>query len=315
MMRGPEVRGITEFILLGFTDHPHLQLTLFTVFLLIYVITMVWNLGMIVLIRIEPQLHTPMYFFLGNLSLVDLCYSSAISPKMLVDLLSENGRISYNACAIQLYIFASCADVDCVLLAVMAYDRYVAVCNPLLYTVTMSQRLCKQLVAGAYIIGIIDSLIHTCCAFRLSFCGSNVINHFFCDLPPLLELSCSDTHVNEIVLFAFVGCIVASSIVIVLFSYAYILVTILRMHCAAGRRKAFSTCTSHLMAFGIFHGTIIFMYFRHRSSYSMDQDKWTSLFYTVVIPMLNPLIYSLRNKDVKDALKKALSRIIGFLRE
>ncbi|XP_062974424.1 olfactory receptor 5AR1-like [Elgaria multicarinata webbii] len=295
---------ITEFILQGLTDNPKMQLPLFTIFLLVYIVTVIGNLVMIVLICVEPQFHNPMYFFLWNLSFADLCYCTAIAPKMLVDLLVENKRISYNACALQMFLFGFSGDVDCLLLALMAYDRYVAICNPLLYSVIMSEKVCRQLITLVYVIGMMDSLLHTCCTFRLSFCRSNVINHFFCDVPPLLVLSCSDTSINEILLFTFGGCIVASSIGMIFVSYVYILGTILRMRSAEGRRKAFSTCASHLMAVGIFHGTILFMYFRPSSSYSMDQDKWASVFYTVVIPMLNPLIYSLRNKDVKDALQK-----------
>ncbi|KAM6465796.1 olfactory receptor 5AR1-like [Liasis olivaceus] len=301
--------AITEFILLGFTDNPKMQLILFMIFLLVYVITVIGNLGMIMLIYAEPQLHNPMYFFLGNLSFVDLCYSSAIAPKMLVDFYAESKKISYNGCVIQLFVFALFANVECLLLALMAYDRYVAICNPLLYSVIMSKRLCQELMAIAYFIGIVNSMINTSCTFRLSFCRSNIINHFFCDEPPLLILSCSDTYISEIVIFAFVGCIEGSSIGMILVSYAYILGTVLRMRSAEGRYKAFSTCASHLTAVGIFHGTILFMYFRPSSSYSMDQDKWASLFYTVVIPMLNPLIYSLRNKEVKDALTKSLGNI------
>uniref|UniRef100_A0A670IV12 Olfactory receptor n=1 Tax=Podarcis muralis TaxID=64176 RepID=A0A670IV12_PODMU len=280
---------VTEFILLGFTDDPEMQLPLFMLFLLIYVITVIWNVGMIVLICAEPQLHNPMYFFLGNLSFADLCYSSAIAPKMLADLLVETKRISFNACAIQLYILSFFVDVDCLLLALMAYDRYMAICNPLHYSVLMSKRVCGRLMAMAYFIGMADAMIHTCCTFQLPFCKSNIINHFFCDEPPLLLLSCSDTYNNELMVFIFFGCILASSIGMVLVSYIYILGTIVRMRSAE--------------AVGIFHGTMLFVYFRPSSSYSLDQDKWASVFYTVVIPMLNPLIYSLRNKDVKAAVE------------
>nr|XP_056708004.1 olfactory receptor 1019-like [Euleptes europaea] len=300
---------LADFELLGFTDNPQMQLPLFLMFLLIYIVTIIWNLGMIVLICGESQLHNPMYFFLGNLSFVDLCYSSVIAPKMLSDLLSKSKRISYNACAIQMYTFGFLADVECLLLAVMAYDRYVAICNPLLYTVIMSKKVCKHLMAVAYLVGMVDSMIHTCNTFRLSFCRSNVINHFFCDIPPLLALSCSDTYVNEIVMFAFIGFIIGSSIGMILVSYTYILSTIMRMSSAEGRQKAFSTCASHITAVGIFHGTMLFMYFRPSSSYSLDQDKWVSMFYTVVIPMLNPLIYSLRNNDVKKALMRVIQKL------
>ncbi|CAM5117982.1 unnamed protein product, partial [Eretmochelys imbricata] len=201
----------TEFILSGLTVGPEMQVPLFGVFLLIYGITLVGNAGMILLIRIDPQLHTPMYFFLSNLSFCDLCYSSIISPKMLLNFLAERKSISYTACAVQMYLFYVFSDVECLLLAVMAYDRYVAICNPLLYTVTMSRHLCKQLVAGVYAVGLVDSMIYACFTFQLSFCSSNIINHFYCDIPPLLALSCSDTHINEIVMFTLVCCIILSS--------------------------------------------------------------------------------------------------------
>ncbi|XP_013927178.1 PREDICTED: olfactory receptor 1019-like [Thamnophis sirtalis] len=301
--------AFTEFILQGLTDNPKMQLVLFTVFLLIYIITVLGNVGMILLICTKPQLHKPMYYFLGNLSFVDLCCASTIAPKMLVDLLNERKRISYNGCVTQLFVFAILADAECLLLAVMAYDRYVAICNPLLYPTVMSKKACQQMITLAYFTGLLDSMIQTSCTFQLSFCGSNVINHFFCDEPPLLMLSCSDTYISEILLFTFVGFVEASSIGMILVSYVYILTTILRMRSAEGRHKAFSTCASHLTTVGIYHGTILFMYFQPNSSYSMDQDKWASMFYTVVIPMLNPLIYSLRNKEVKDALPKSLGRI------
>ncbi|XP_073206656.1 olfactory receptor 5G9-like [Lepidochelys kempii] len=303
---------VTEFLLSGLTDRPELQVPLFVLFLVIYIVTLVGNLGMIVLIKIDSRLHTPMYFFLGNLSFSDLCYSSIISPRMLLNFLAESKRISYNACAVQMYLFGTFGHVDCLLLAVMAYDRYVAICNPLLYTVTMSRWLCHQLVAGVYAVGLLDSMVHTVFTFCLSFCSSNAINHFLCDVPPVLSLSCSDTRVNEIVMFASTGCLVVSSIVIILLSYAYIIITILRIRSAEGRRKAFSTCTSHLTAVAMFHGSLLFMYFRPSTSYSLDTDKIASVFYTVVIPMLNPLIYSLRNKEVKDAHWKVMHKLLTF---
>ncbi|XP_007444546.1 olfactory receptor 1019-like [Python bivittatus] len=303
---------ITEFILQGFTDNPKMQLVLFMVFLSVYAITVFGNLGMILLICAQPQLHKPMYYFLGNLSVVDLCCSSTIAPKMLSDLLSATKRISYSACATQLFLFEMLADAECFLLAVMAYDRYVAICNPLLYSAMMSKKACQQLLTAVYFTGLLDSMIHTSSTFQLSFCSSNIINHFFCDEPPLLILSCSDTYINEIMLFISVSFVEATSVSMILVSYIYILVTVLRMRSAEGRHKALSTCASHLTAVGIFHGTILFMYFRPTSSYSMDQDKWASLFYTVVIPMLNPLIYSLKNKEVKDAATKSVGNIWIF---
>nr|XP_036867585.1 olfactory receptor-like protein OLF2 [Manis javanica] len=306
-MAADNCTGVTDFIFQGLSGRQDVQQGLFVLFLLVYGITVVANLGMILLVKVDPRLHSPMYYFLSNLSFCDVSYSSTVSPKMLADFLSEQKKIPYNLCAIQMYFFCAFADVECLLLAVMAYDRYVAICNPLLYTVAMPRRLCIQLVAIVYMEGLVDSAIHTCYTFRLLFCNSNIINHFFCDVPPLLALSSSDTSINEILLFIFSSCVVGLSIMTVLLSYSYILTTILRMTSAEGRRKAFSTCASHLTAVAIFHGTLLFMYFRPSSSYSMDTDKVASVFYTVVIPMLNPLIYSLRNKDVKGALKKAMS--------
>uniref|UniRef100_A0A8C3T8U9 Olfactory receptor n=1 Tax=Chelydra serpentina TaxID=8475 RepID=A0A8C3T8U9_CHESE len=299
----------TEFILLGLTDRPELLVPLFAVFLLIYGITLVGNGGMILLITIDPRLHTPMYFFLRYLSFCDLCFSSLISPKMLLNFLAERKSISYTACAVQMCLSIAFTDVECLLLAVMAYDRYVAICNPLLYTVTMSRKLCKQLVAAAYAVGLVDSVINTCFTFQLSFCSSN-INHFFCDIPPLLALSCSDTRINEFVMFAFACSIILSSFVSVLLSYVYIISTILQIRSAEGRHKAFSTCSFHLTAVALYFGTLLFMYLRPSSSYSMDTDKVASVFYTLVIPMLNPLIYSLRNTEVKDALRKEMNKLL-----
>ncbi|XP_028370797.1 olfactory receptor 1052-like [Phyllostomus discolor] len=296
----------TDFILLGLSSRWDVQQGLFVLFLLVYGITVIANLGMILLISTEPRLHTPMYYFLSNLSFCDVCYSSSVSPKMLADFLSQQKKIEYNLCMLQMFFYGVFADVDCVMLSVMAYDRYVAICNPLLYTVTMSRGVCIQLVATAYIAGFVDIIIFIYCTTRLSFCKSNIINHFFCDVPPLLALSTSDTTTIEIAMTVSCICIVGSSLITVLLSYSYIITTIFRMKSAAGKRKAFSTCASHLTAVAIFYGTLFFMYFQPSSSYPMGTDKVPSLFYSVVIPMLNPLIYSLRNKDVKGALKKAV---------
>ncbi|XP_068845040.1 olfactory receptor 5W2-like [Capricornis sumatraensis] len=301
--------SLTEFIFLGITDNTENKVILFTMVLLVYLINLLANLGMITLIRMDPQLHTPMYFFLSHLSFCDLCYSTAIGPKMLVDMFAKNKSISFCGCALQFLVFCIFADSECLLLAVMAYDRYKAISSPLLYTVSMSSRVRSLLVAGVYLVAMADALIHTTLAFRLCFCGSNVINHFFCDLPPLFLLSCSDIQVNELVLFIVFGFIELSTISGVLVSYCYIILSVLKIHSAEGRFKAFSTCTFHLTAVAIFQGTLLFMNFRPSSSYSLDQDKMTSLFYTLVIPMLNPLIYSLRNNDVKEALEKLKNKL------
>uniref|UniRef100_UPI003D7FA46B olfactory receptor family 5 subfamily AP member 1 n=1 Tax=Equus caballus TaxID=9796 RepID=UPI003D7FA46B len=296
--------AVTEFVLLGFRNYPELQCLLFMVFLVIYMITLFGNLGMILLIKIDSRLHTPMYFFLSNLALVDFCYSSVITPNMLVNFWVENPVISFNECVTQFFFFGSFAGIEGFLLAVMAYDRYMAICKPLLYTVTMSPDLNVLLVLATYLAGFINAAIHTRLTFQLSFCRSNIINHFFCDTPPLLRLSCSDTHVNEVFNFAFASFNELSCLLTIVISYLYILISILRIQSAEGRHKAFSTCASHLMVVTIFFGTILFMYLCPSSSYSMEQDKVVSVFYTVVIPMLNPFIYSLRNKEVKASLGK-----------
>ncbi|XP_053142911.1 olfactory receptor 1019-like [Hemicordylus capensis] len=299
---------VTEFIFLGFTDNPHLEIALFAVFLFIYVANVVGNVGMILLIIVDEQLHTPMYFFLCQLSLVDLGYSTAIAPRMLADFLRPRKVISFSSCATQFAFFVGFVDAECYVLAAMAYDRYVAICRPLHYTTVMSKQVCLVLVIGSYIAGLISLVSHTSLTFSLDFCGSNIINHFFCEIPPLLALSCSDTYVSEILLFSLCGFIEFSTILIILISYLFIFAAILRIHSAEGRCKAFSTCASHLTGVTLFYGTVMFMYLRPTSSYSLDQDKWASVFYTVVIPMLNPLIYSLRNKDVKEAIKRVISK-------
>ncbi|XP_053254932.1 olfactory receptor 5AS1-like [Podarcis raffonei] len=313
MVKGNQTT-VTEFILLGFTDHQETQVVLFVLFLAIYVATLVGNIGIMTLIWISPSLHSPMYFFLNNLAFLDLSYSSAITPKMLASFLTGRKTISLAGCIAQMYLFASFADAECLLLAAMAYDRYMAICNPLLYPVLMSRKVCVWLVAGSYLTGGTSSFMHTYFTFRLSFCNSNVINHFFCDIPPLLALSCSNTHFNEILLFALCGFIQTSTFVFILISYACILCTILRIHSAEGRHKAFSTCTSHLTAVTLYYGTLLFTYLRPSSSYALDTDKIISVFYTVIFPMLNPLIYSLRNEEVKDTLGKILQRKVMVLR-
>ncbi|KAM5317644.1 olfactory receptor 5D18 [Glossophaga mutica] len=294
----------TTFTLLGFSDYPELQVPLFLIFLAIYSVTVVGNIGMIVIIKVNPKLHTPMYFFLSHLSFVDFCYSSIVAPKALVNLVVEDRTISFQECVVQFFFFCTFVVTESFLLAVMAYDRFVAICNPLLYTVAMSQTLCATLVVGSYAWGVVCSLILSCSAIKLSFQGSNTINHFFCEFSSLLSLSCSNTHVNQLLLFVFATFNEVSTLLIILTSYVFILVTVLKMRSASGRRKAFSTCASHLTAITIFHGTILFLYCVPNSKNSRHTVKVVSVFYTVVIPMLNPLIYSLRNKDVKDTVSK-----------
>uniref|UniRef100_A0A8B9RSJ9 Olfactory receptor n=1 Tax=Accipiter nisus TaxID=211598 RepID=A0A8B9RSJ9_9AVES len=292
----------SEFILLGFTNREDLQVTYFVLFLAIYVVTLIGNLGVIMLIRTDSCLHTPMYFFLSHLSLLDICYSSTIIPQTLLNFVVEK-VISFVRCATQLFSFATCATTECYVLAAMAYDRYMAICNPLLYSVVMSQRLCVGMLAGAYLAGVISSTIHTVSIFRLPFCRSKRINHFFCDGPPLLALSCSDTHVNEVMVSAVVGFNVLSTTVFILVSYLSVLSTVLRIRSVAGRHKAFSTCASHLVSIALYYGSSLFMYLRPGSRPSLEHGELVSMCYTVLTPTLNPLIYSLRNKEVKEALR------------
>ncbi|XP_049635733.1 olfactory receptor 1002-like [Suncus etruscus] len=299
---------VVEFFFMGLTNHFQIQVVLFVLFLLVYLVTLLGNLGMIVLIWMSPRLHTPMYFFLSHLSFVDICSSSVIGPKMLTDIFMEKKVISFFGCAAQIWFFGQLVVTECFLLASMAYDRYIAICKPLLYTLVMTQTVCVQLVVGPYTLGIISTLTHTTFTFRLPYCGPNLINHFFCDLLPVVSLACADTRVNKFLLFILAGALGVLSGVIILVSYIYIVITILRIRSAEGRRKAFSTCSSHLTAVSILYGTLFFIYVRPSSSFSLDINKVVSVFYTAVIPMLNPLIYSLRNKEVKDSFRRTFAR-------
>ncbi|KAM4845609.1 olfactory receptor 8K3-like [Thomomys bottae] len=300
---------VREFILMGITDRPELQAPLFTLFLLIYGVSMVGNLGMVILTTVDSRLQTPMYFLLRHLALTDLGYSTAVGPKMLVNFVVDQNTISYNFCATQLGFFLLFIGSELFILSAMSYDRYVAICNPLLYTVIMSQRVCWVLVAVPYLYCTFMSLLVTIKIFTLSFCGYNVVNHFFCDCIPLLSLICSDTHEVELIIMMFAAFDLISSLLFVLVSYLLILTAILKMNSAEGRRKAFSTCGSHLTVVTVFYGTLIFMYVQPKSSHSIDTDKLPSIFYTLIIPMLNPLIYSLRNKDVKCALQRTWKKV------
>ncbi|KAM3926837.1 olfactory receptor 5AP2-like [Leptodactylus fuscus] len=271
-----------------------------------YLITVAGNLGIILLIVTDTQLHSPMYFFLSNLAFIDFWYSSGIAPKMLVDLVTVEKSISYIGCACQMYFFIALGSTESFLLAAMAFDRYTAICNPLLYLRIMTRMKCLQLLSGSYVAvaGFLHSLIQTCCTFRLSFCGSHLIRHFLCDIPPLLKLSCSDTTVNELILSFFASLVTVISIVVIVLSYASILHAVFRSNSSTGRHKAFSTCGSHFICVILFYSTILFMYLRPSSVYSLEQDRIVSVVYTLIIPMLNPIIYSLRNREMKLALKR-----------
>ncbi|XP_064145203.1 olfactory receptor 5AL1-like [Loxodonta africana] len=306
--------AVTEFILLGLTDNPDLQAILFSVFLVIYFVSVLGNLGLIVLIQISPQLHTPMYFFLKHLAFIDFSFTSSVTPNTLVNFLCEVKSITFYACATQVCCFITFGVCEFSLLSIMAYDRYVAVCNPLLYVILMPRKLCFQLVVITYVYAFTVALVQTVVTFCLSFCDSNMVNHFYCDDIPLVALACSDTQVKELMLLIIAGFNTLFSLLIVLVSYGFIVLAILRIHSAEGGQKAFSTCVSHLTSITIFYGTIIFMYLRPKSSHSLITDKVASVFYVVVIPMLNPLIYSLRNQEIKNALRRIIEKLCLVIR-
>ncbi|XP_054999043.1 olfactory receptor 8K3-like [Sorex araneus] len=303
---------LKEFILLGITDSPELQAPLFVLFLIIYMITLVGNLSMVILTKVDPRLQTPMYLFLRHLALTDLGYSTAVGPKMLVNFLVEQNTIPFYFCATQMAFFIMFIINELFILATMSYDRYVAICKPLLYTVIMSQRLCLVLVAIPYLYSTCVSLLITIKIFNSSFCGYNVVSYFYCDCLPLLSLLCSNTYEIQLIIMSLSVFNSIFTLLVLVLSYLLILIAILRMKSAEGRRKAFSTCASHLTVVTVFYGTLIFMYVKPKSSPSFDTDKMASIFYTLIIPMLNPLIYSLRNKDVKCALQKMWTKLCSM---
>ncbi|XP_013203163.1 olfactory receptor 494-like [Microtus ochrogaster] len=302
--------AVTEFILLGLTDDPVLKVILFTIILCIYLVTVSGNLSTTLLIRVSSQLHHPMYFFLSHLAFTDIGLSSSVTPNMLVNFLVNQRTISYLGCFIQFSSAAFWGAIECFLLAAMAYDRFIAICNALLYSTKMSTQVCIQLVAGSYIGGFLNSSTFSLSFLTFVFCGPNRINHFFCDFTPLVELSCSYDSVLIVLDTFCAGSIVLITGFVIAVSYTYILITILKMRSTEGRHKAFSTCTSHLTAVTLYYGTVTFIYVMPKSSYSTDQNKVLSVFYMVVIPMLNPLIYSLRNNEIKGALNRQLHKKI-----
>ncbi|KAM9767653.1 LOW QUALITY PROTEIN: olfactory receptor 8K5-like [Dama dama] len=297
--------SLTEFILMGVTK-PELQAPLFGVFLIIYKITVVGNLGMIILTEVDSRLHTPMYFFIKHLAFIDLGNSTVICPKMLVNFVVDQNTISYYACATQMAFFLMFIISEFFILSAMAYDRYLAIYNPLLYNVIMSQRLCYMLVGIPYLYSSFQALMFTIKIFTLTFCGSNVISHFYCDDIPLLLMLCSNAQEIELLIILFSAFNLISSLLVILMSYILILIAVFQMCSAESRKKAFSTCGSHLMVVVVFYGSLLFMYMQPNSTHSFDTDKMASVFYTLVIPMFHPLIYSLRNKEVKNAFQRVL---------
>uniref|UniRef100_A0A8C2WAM4 Olfactory receptor n=1 Tax=Chinchilla lanigera TaxID=34839 RepID=A0A8C2WAM4_CHILA len=299
--------SVTSFVLVGFSEYPHLQTLLFLVFLTIYTVTLLGNLGIIVVRKINSKLHTPMYFFLSHLSFLDICYSSVFTPKLLEILVVQDRSISFRGCMTQFFFGCACVFTEMFMLAVMAYDRFVAVCNPLLYTVAMSPKLCALLVAGTYMWGGLCSVTITYSLVQLSYCEYNILNHFACEYSALLSVSCSDPFFSKMICLIISIVSEAGSLLITLASYVVIVVTIIRMPSKGGLQKAFSTCASHLTAISIFHGIILLLYCVPSSKSSWLLVKVATVLYTVMIPMLNPLIYSLRNKDVKDTLRRLIT--------
>ncbi|XP_076987767.1 olfactory receptor 10AG1-like [Tamandua tetradactyla] len=299
---------LREFVLLGFADIPRLQWFLFGLFLVIYIIILLGNGTIFLITKLDATLQTPMYFFLANFSFLEICYASVTIPRILINLGTQRRRISLVACATQMYFVLMLGGTECFLLAVMAYDRYVAICDPLHYSLVMSQKMCLQLVAGSYISGIPIDIGQTFQIFSLSFCRSNRINHFFCDIPPILKLACEDTFVNEMLLYIAAMLFVMGPFLLILCSYTKIICTIFKLPSTTNRAKAFSTCSSHLMVVVLFYGSAMITYLTPKTSHSSGTDKMLSLFYTIVTPMFNPMIYSLRNKDVIMALRKFLGK-------
>ncbi|XP_044133035.1 olfactory receptor 1019-like [Bufo gargarizans] len=306
---------VTEFVLTGLTANPNFQLPLFLVFLLVYMVTVLGNLMIIVLITITPGLQTPMYFFLMNLSFVDVLYSSTITPNIMANLFSAKKTISITGCAIQMFFFIDLVSTEGMILAVMAYDRYVAICKPLYYAVLVNKVTCIHIICSVYIAGCLNSLIHTSAAFSLPFCRSNQINHFFCDFNPILKLSCKDTYLNEMLEYIVAGSIEVGSFFCIVISYTYIILALFKIGSSRSRIKSLSTCVSHFTCVALFYCPVFFMYLRPNSAYAGDQDSIVSVFYTVIIPMLNPMIYSLRNQDVKKALISELLEIFFLSRK
>ncbi|XP_076698920.2 olfactory receptor 1165-like [Callospermophilus lateralis] len=304
-----EVRNkstIDRFILVGFSEFPQLQAPFFLVSLTIYTVTLVGNVGIIIVRKINPELHTPMYYFLSHLSFLDICYSSVFTPKLLEILVVEDRTISFNGCMTQFFFGCACVITEMFMLAVMAYDRFVAVCKPLLYTVAMSRKLCALLVAGTYMWGGLCSLILTYSLVRLSYCGFNTINNFACEYSAILSLSCSDTSFSQMACFVISTFNEVCSLLIILASYVFIIATVSRMPSKGGLCKAFSTCASHLTAISIFHGIILLLYCVPYAQNSWLLVKVDTILFTIMIPMLNPLIYSLRNKDVKETVRRLI---------
>ncbi|XP_032154806.1 olfactory receptor 5H6 isoform X2 [Sapajus apella] len=307
-MEEENVTLLTAFVLTGFLHQPDCKILLFLAFLVIYIITIMGNLGLIFLIWNDPHLHIPMYLFLGNLAFVDVLLSSTVTPKMLINFLAKSKMISFSECMIQFFSFGMTVTTECFILATMAYDRYVAICKPLLYPVIMTNELCIRLLVFSFLGGLLHALIHEGFLFRLTFCNSNIIQHFYCDIIPLLKITCTNSFINFLMIFIFSGSIQVFTIGTILVSYTLILLTILKKKSIKGIRKAVSTCGAHLLSVSLYYGPLAFKYLGSASPQANDQDMMASLFYTVIVPLFNPIIYSLRNKKVIDSFTKMFKR-------
>ncbi|XP_006150687.1 olfactory receptor 13D1-like [Tupaia chinensis] len=304
--------AVTEFFLMGLSQYPELRLFLFLLCLITYIIILLGNSLLIIISILDSRLHTPMYFFLGNLSFLDICYTSSSLPQTLVIFMAERKSISFFGCALQMFLSLGLGSTECVLLAVMSYDRFVAICNPLRYPIIMNRVLYMHMAAWSWIIGCANSLVQTILAMVLPFCGNNVIDHLTCEILALLKLICSDISTNVLIMAVASIVLLVIPLLLIFVSYVFILSSILKINSAEGRKKAFSTCSAHLTVVILFYGSALFMYMKPKSKYTKVSDEIIGLSYGVITPMLNPIIYSLRNKDVKEAMKKVLSRHLHF---
>ncbi|XP_041429903.1 olfactory receptor 5B21-like [Xenopus laevis] len=309
-MENSNQTSANRFILLGLTNIPYLQAIYVSIFFIIYITTLSANSLLIIVVRINEQLQTPMYFFLRNLSIIDICFSSTIVPRIIINTLSRDRSVSLLDCALQMFFHLAVGGTECLILAVMAYDRYAAICQPLHYNTVMNKTFCICVATGSWTSASISAFIHVFFTFQLPYCRSHNLNHFFCEMPPFFRLSCRDTWPNELAVYITASIIAMFSFFLTLISYIHIISTILKIHSSEGRQKSFSTCASHLTVVSLFYGTILFMYMRPHSAYS-DIDKAVSIVYTAVIPMLNPIIYSMRNKDVKGTVRKHMNKHIS----
>ncbi|XP_044127357.1 olfactory receptor 5G3-like [Bufo gargarizans] len=298
----------SRFILLSLSSVPYLKVIGFLTFLVMYLITLLANLLLIIVVKINPKLQTPMYFFLTNLSFIDICFSTTVVPKILENSLAEDRSISVVECAVQMHFHLSFGSTECFILAIMAYDRFAAICKPLHYNTIMSRKTCINLAAVSWTSSFINSILQVIYTFQMSFCHTRHVNHFFCEVPPFLQISCSDTWLHEVSMYITAGIIVSLSFILILISYIHILSTILKIRSSSGRYKALSTCASHIIVVTFYYGTIMILYLRPRSRSSPDIDKSISLLYSTMTPMLNPIIYSVRNKDVKDTVRKTVDK-------